>query len=765
MKRTTTYILALLTLLNAPLAADMGLKLKISTANDPVTVTVSGRITDRQTGIPLAQARVRGHMVTNYDFETCPTAEATTDADGMYELVFNTPLATGGPRAGKNSLCVYADAPGYACLPFYVKPWVTPDHLEFLDVDLALTEGKQLLGTLVGPRKHPIANARIRIQNGMNGDWNFFGSLGETYSNELGEFELWIDNSIRSMLGKNPWLCIQKEGEGVRFVWGIRKQEDLGLVSLPPGGSLSGQINDGQGLPLAGCQVSARVWPCDLVVQSTTDTEGKYHLQGIPSNTAIRNFYQRKNGRVSDDRGKVTVYARLDQDTPLRNAANYQIRIREGESLIGPDLTVGQARSASGKIIGKVTGKVTGNVLYSLGGLKIRLDTDWDQMVETDLEGRFAFPHVASGPHRLTAYLPHNLRYDRGIGRIEINVPADQALEDVTIQLENLAQCRVQYLDMKGDPLADITSGATWSKSGNGGWTEGTVSDSQGWAVLYLYAGQTQYVRGYHQPGTLVTEMPVTVQPLLGQILDPIQIVMVPAATLIGQLIQDNDAPLAQARIQCRLSYADGHEGHHGTHTDAAGKFEIAHITPGICSLTIETEQHTYLDVLEGKLEVAPGQHLDLGSLQLTASRTAHARLEKIFDEVVAAPQQLRVQADKLLNDIRNADYTNSQQWKTNRDAWKDFIDYEYCVYTNYPGWVKWICEHFQDNPITQVNWGAVTRSNKKGFWKGHTNVPSIAYQFTLQDGKRLTGTLLFDYHPEKDLWMGLHGLDWHLKK
>ena len=43
-------------------------------------------------------------------------------------------------------------------------------------------------------------------------------------------------------------------------------------------------------------------------------------------------------------------------------------------------------------------------------------------MVEADAEGNFRFPNVPPGKHRLTAYLPNNLRGDRGIGRTEVEV-------------------------------------------------------------------------------------------------------------------------------------------------------------------------------------------------------------------------------------------------------------------------------------------------------------------------------------------------------
>lgn len=764
LKSVPTLYLSIL-LCGVAIANSPGLALKITTAQEPVTVTVSGCITDRKTGTPISKARVRGHIHTNDDFERCSTAETYTDDAGTYTLLFTVPLSPSVILTGIYSSCVYADAVGYGCQPHYFKSKLTPDDRDILDIDLALVPGARLHGAVISQETGPVANARVRIQNGMNGDWNFFGSLGDTFTNEEGEFELWIDKSRRSVLGKNPWLCIQKQGEGVSMVWDIKTAEDLGRIVLHPGGTVSGRILDNQGLPLPDCEVSVRTWPCDLIDQTLTDAEGHYTLSGIPSLATIQAFYQRKNGSVSAGRGKVTVFARLDPDTLLRNSAQYQIPVIDGETLFGPDLTVGRNYLTTGHITGKVTGRVSGDVLYGLGGLKIRLDNSWNQMVETNLEGYFGFPDVAPGPHRLTAYLPHNLRYDRGIGRTEIFVPADHPLEDVVIELENLAQMRVQFLDSNGNPLPGVTAGAAWSKSGGGGWTEGMASDTQGWALLYLYPNSKQYVRGYMNPGGLVTEIPLAVEPDPGQVFDPKLISMVLPTSLTGQLLRDSGAPLAQMRIQCHLSYADGQAGRFTTLTDDVGQFQVDRVTPGVFSLDLETEEHLFLDVLSARLEAVPGETIHLGSLKLTDAMTTQARVEKVFDEVVAKPRRLYAEAEKLLQDIRAADYDNVKRWKQDRDAWKDFIKAEYCVYTNYPGWVKWICEHFQDNPITKVTWGEVSRSTQKGFWKGHKRVPAVEYSFTLKDNSTLTGTLLFDYHPGKDLWMGLHGLDWHLQE
>ena len=131
----------------------------------------------------------------------------------------------------------------------------------------------------------------------------------------------------------------------------------------------------------------------------------------------------------------------------------------------------------------------------------VRMDYAWEDMVEADGSGKFLFPSTAPGKHRLTVYLPLNLRGDQGIGHTDVTVEQGKRVDNAIIQLETLAEARVRMIDAQGNPLSGITAGATWSKDGNGFWTQGTDSGADGWAVLYLYPGSEQYIRGLRQQG------------------------------------------------------------------------------------------------------------------------------------------------------------------------------------------------------------------------------------------------------------------------
>jgi beta-lactamase regulating signal transducer with metallopeptidase domain len=126
-------------------------------------------------------------------------------------------------------------------------------------------------------------------------------------------------------------------------------------------------------------------------------------------------------------------------------------------------------------------------------------------------------------------------------------------------------------------------------------------------------------------------------------------------------------------------------------------------------------------------------------------------------------PEIIVAVADRLIGAIREADYDNPKKWKTDPAAWKRFIKPDYCVYTDYPGWVKWICENFRDNPIVEVKYGEIFSEERKGFY-GDGKLPHIPYKLTLKDGSVLEGILPFDYSVRSGEWMGYTGLDWHMQ-
>lgn len=112
----------------------------------------------------------------------------------------------------------------------------------------------------------------------------------------------------------------------------------------------------------------------------------------------------------------------------------------------------------------------------------------------------------------------------------------------------------------------------------------------------------------------------------------------------------------------------------------------------------------------------------------------------------------IRQAAQRLFDAIHRADYDRPGDWSTFPSP-----DVDYTVRRDYPGWMRWICEHFRTNPIVSVDLGEVFQDEK--------GRPTVPYKLTQKDGTRLQGNLPFKWNAYAQMWGGVHGLDWHREK
>lgn len=117
-------------------------------------------------------------------------------------------------------------------------------------------------------------------------------------------------------------------------------------------------------------------------------------------------------------------------------------------------------------------------------------------------------------------------------------------------------------------------------------------------------------------------------------------------------------------------------------------------------------------------------------------------------------PEEIEQAAAKLFEAIRNADYERHR----GGSYWQQFPggDVEYQVHHHADSWVKWICKNFAADPIESLEVGKM--------FEGEGGRPAVDYTVTLQSGRVLKGVLPFEYLPRQQVWMGVHGIDWHLQ-
>ncbi len=142
-----------------------------------------------------------------------------------------------------------------------------------------------------------------------------------------------------------------------------------------------------------------------------------------------------------------------------------------------------------------------------------------------------------------------------------------------------------------------------------------------------------------------------------------------------------------------------------------------------------------------------------------TAMKKAGGPLaEAIQQEWEAAARQsagaVTAAAQRLFQAVRAADYNHD--WTGTKD-WQHFPakGVGYTVDHNYPGWVRWVCQKFKANPITDVRLGRV--------FPGPDGSPAVHFELPLKDGEVLQGDLPFHWDSRKKQWIGWKGLDWHL--
>ena len=468
-----------------------------------------------------------------------------------------------------------------------------------------------------------------------------------------------------------------------------------------------------------------------------------------------REFVANRGRRYEPAQAKAQFYARLTAAMELKNAPNFQLVAQDSRTITAPDVVAGAEASVSGTLLRSRTA-------LGLGGLLVRLDGSWENMVEADINGHFSFPYVAPGQHTLTAYLPHNLRYDRGIGKTTVQVQPGTPIKDVRIQLLDLAELRVQYLDANGNPLPGITASASWLKSGEGAWTQGTVSDNDGWASLYLYPDSVQYLRGFDSSGKLTAELWQEINPQPAEVMQTRQIVMIPTASLSGRLVDGQGRPLGLKPVRCTVTAADGADYHKGFKTDPEGDFQLQGITPGILKFSFEIEGTEFADALGKAIELRPASAETVGNIVLKDGLNKARVIEQKHARANDQTQEITLAAEEFFKKLRTADY--DYFLKPGAD-WQRFPLFNfYQTHHWFDVMVTWMSRTFKTNPIVNVELGQVFPTPKK--FNGVEGLPTVPYKVTLKDGTLLEGNLPFEYNFDgnKGHWHGLEGVDWHLQ-
>jgi hypothetical protein len=173
---------------------------------------------------------------------------------------------------------------------------------------------------------------------------------------------------------------------------------------------------------------------------------------------------------------------------------------------------------------------------------------------------------------------------------------------------------------------------------------------------------------------------------------------------------------------------------------------------------------HPFRSFIEVRcFELEHGRWLNEGNSVVSSLREARQRFMRrcAARQALAAPvpsarpnkeAEVLNAAARLFDAIRKANYEHPGDWHSFPAS-----DVKYCVHTDYPSWMRWICQQFRTNPIIALDLGEVVRQGD-----GRLAVP---YKASLKNGASLKGVLPFDWDARGKHWYGIEGLDWHLQQ
>jgi hypothetical protein len=159
--------------------------------------------------------------------------------------------------------------------------------------------------------------------------------------------------------------------------------------------------------------------------------------------------------------------------------------------------------------------------------------------------------------------------------------------------------------------------------------------------------------------------------------------------------------------------------------------------------------------IIDAWYDYDEGEPKAIAALQKTGGELAEAVRMDVNEKVAQSADAVSTAAKRLFEAIRAADYDHP--WLSAVD-WKYFPakDVRYEVKQYRSRWVKWVCKKFKANTIVEVRLGKVF-ANPGG-------MPTIHYELQLKDGEILAGGLPFTQNSKTVQWVGIEGLDWHLR-
>jgi protocatechuate 3,4-dioxygenase beta subunit len=274
-------------------------------------------------------------------------------------------------------------------------PLVIENGISQSNIDFSLAPGGTISGIVTDDGGNPIpeiyidlydadGQRRFYTRTDTDGTYLIGGLPDSTYylrCDSLGAWvDVWYDNRLILSFG-DPVL----DGAAPLVIQNKGNISDINLA-LQPGASISGAVNDSDGMPLAGCYVE--VYYGDTFYDfAETDTNGLYNVSVLPSGTL---YLQTDNRHELVNEWYQDVYI-YNQGDPEADGAT-PVELSAGESVANINFELGLGADIEGTVL-----TLDGNPLEEIFIDVFDGQGRFYDVVQTDIDGHFVIEFLPPG--------------------------------------------------------------------------------------------------------------------------------------------------------------------------------------------------------------------------------------------------------------------------------------------------------------------------------------------------------------------------------
>ena len=236
--------------------------------------SVSGQVMSAETGSPLTSGKVILREVINGTEVTNPTNIRGVVRAGRFSLE--------GVAEGEYLVEASDITKGFA--PTFSEPFNVVTGEDFTTVVVNVTRGAELVGKIVDSEGHPVANAQVSTEDraGYLPGWPTNIIPQKVRTDSAGHFKLLAlkPETYRINVEASGYVKWAKQD----VVISAGGDEDLGLITLSKGGTVTGTLIDNYGAPVVGCQVFMRLTDVGAVPHrhnARSKNDGRYTIENV----------------------------------------------------------------------------------------------------------------------------------------------------------------------------------------------------------------------------------------------------------------------------------------------------------------------------------------------------------------------------------------------------------------------------------------------------------------------------------------------------